>query len=223
MRDSSVHAAQTSLNQVRARAGEALPDAGNLLPPRRQLLWMVAVQVGLRSTPVIRRARRLPIQQAVDIAVPLEVAYEEWMRLEFLPEGSRRVEKIERTDDGTLVGRLKGPLWSRRWEAEIRDEREGESFAWRSVKGSDCAGLVTFHQIGERLTRVELQLDVVPVRPGEAIDLAFRLADLRARAELRQFKARLETINPDVYEEDEEARDEDENENEQDDHNDKED
>jgi uncharacterized membrane protein len=145
--------------------------------------------------------RRLPIQQSIDIAVPLEVAYEEWMSLDFLPEGPHRVEKIKRGKNGTLVGRLDGPLSSRRWEAEIRDQREGESFAWRSVKGSDCAGLVTFHRIGERLTRVELQLDVVPTGPTEAIELAFHLADLRARGELRRFKARLEAINPDEYDE----------------------
>ena len=93
-------------------------------------------------------------------------------------------------------------LSSNGWRAEIRDERPQESFAWLSVEGSDCAGLVTFHELAERLTRVEVDLDVVPNGPAQAITFASHLAHRRAEAELRRFKARLEFINPDEYEQD---------------------
>jgi uncharacterized membrane protein len=86
------------------------------------------------------------------------------------------------------------------WEAEIKDEREDESFAWLSVEGTDVAGLATFHQLSERLTRIELDLDVVPTNPSEAMMLALHLAHRRAEADLRRFKAHVEFINPDVYE-----------------------
>jgi uncharacterized membrane protein len=144
------------------------------------------------------RVRRLPIQRSVDIAVPLHVVYGEWMRLDFLPEGAYRVQDIERQGE-RLTGQLSALRGALDWEAEIRDERENESFAWRSVKGSDCAGLVTFHSLSERLTRIELELDVVPSHVGEAISLLGHVADRRAEADLRRFKARLETINPDDY------------------------
>jgi uncharacterized membrane protein len=169
------------------------------------------------ATAIARRVRTVPIQCSVDVAVPLEVAYEEWMALESLPEGAHRVVDIERDGDDYLIGRLSGVTGPDEWEAEIRDERPRESFAWRSVRGSDCAGLVTFHRLAERLTRLELQLDVAPVRIEEAIELMLHLADHRAEAELRRFKARLETINPDDYppldepvEDDEQADDEEE-------------
>lgn len=142
--------------------------------------------------------RRLPVQQAVDVAVPLEVAYEEWMRFESLPEGAHCVKDVERRG-GQLVGEVDGFGEPREWEAEIRDERPNESFAWRSTRGSDVAGLVTFHRLSERLTRIELQLDVVPTGVGEAASLALHLADRRAETELRKFKSRLETISPDAY------------------------
>ncbi len=177
---------------------------------RAELLSMAAVGVGLRAAPIARRVRRLPIQRSIDVAVPLGVAYDEWMKLESLPEGAHNVRKIERKQSETLGGRLSGRLWPRRWEAEIRDERDAESFAWRSVKGSDCAGLITFHRIDDRLTRLELQLDVIPKRAWEAIDYALRLADLRAGAELRRFKARVEMISPDAYDSSEGDQDEDE-------------
>jgi len=176
-----------------------LPDPAELVPDRPQALWLAAVPASVGAATVVGRARHLPIQVSVDIAVPLQLAYDEWMRLEFLPEGSHTVEQVERDGPDALTGRLNTRPWPRRWEAEIRDERDCESFAWRSVKGSDCAGLVTFHDLGERLTRLELQLDIVPVRPLEAAQFALRLADARARNELRRFKARLETISPDAY------------------------
>jgi uncharacterized membrane protein len=166
------------------------------------------------SLPLASRVRRIPIQQSIDIAVPVDVAWEEWMTLESLPEGMHQVVDIERDGDDMLVGRLSGLKVDDYWEAEILDERENESFAWRSAGASDCAGLATFHALAERLTRIELQLDVVPSRIGEAAGLALHLADRRAERELRAFKARLETISPDEYPpvDDEEADEQDEQE-----------
>lgn len=143
---------------------------------------------------------RLPIQVSVDVAVPLLVAWEEWMTFESFTEGVHRIEDIEREGD-ELFGKIAGPRHDD-WRAEITDEREEEAFAWRSVEGSDCAGLATFHSLSERLTRIELDLDVVPTNPAEAVTLSLHLAHHRAQTELRRFKARVEFINPDVYEAD---------------------
>jgi uncharacterized membrane protein len=147
--------------------------------------------------------RRLPIQRSLDIAVPLQVAWEEWLALESLPEGVDTVADIER-DGEVLVGRITGPR-ARDWEAEILDEREQQSFAWLSHEGSDCSGLITFHELSLRLTRVELNLDVVPTGIADAVQLKTHLADRHAEAELRRFKSRVELINPDEYEDKVEA------------------
>jgi uncharacterized membrane protein len=144
---------------------------------------------------------QLPIQESIDVAVPLDFAWREWSELRFLPEGVDRVTDIERDDD-SLSGRIDGDE-DRAWGAEVLDDRECESFAWRSTEGSDCAGLVTFHSLSERLTRIELTLDVVPRDPAESAQLLTHLADRRARSELRRFKADLELVSPDVYASDE--------------------
>jgi uncharacterized membrane protein len=148
--------------------------------------------------------RRLPIQCSIDIAVPVRVAWEEWMRLSFLPEGVHRVEGIERDGDQLFGDTVGGH--AKDWVAEILDERQEQSFAWQSTEGSDCAGLVTFHPLSQRLTRLELNLDVIPTSLAEAFALLTRTADRRAEADLRRFKARLELINPDLYEQDEEPQ-----------------
>jgi uncharacterized membrane protein len=141
---------------------------------------------------------RLPIQTSIDVAVPLLVAWEEWMTFDPFTEGVHRIEDVERDGD-ELIGTIVGPR-AVDWRAEIVDEREQEAFAWRSVEGSDCAGLITFHRLSERLTRIEVDLDVLPTNPAETLTLSLHLAHHRVTTDLRRFKARVEFINPDVYE-----------------------
>ena len=178
--------ARIALRAVARRAGRAALRGGREVVER-------AVRAGANVTDGL--PTRPPIQCSIDVAVPIAVAWEEWMALECLPEGVHDVLDIER-NDGELVGDVRGAEWI----AEVRDERPEESFAWRSVEGSDCAGLVTFHRLSDRLTRIELNLDVRPRGPAEALCVRTRLADRRADAELRRFKARVEFLSPDEYE-----------------------
>lgn len=158
-----------------------------------------------RATEVSRNAyeagtsKLVPIQLSIDVAVPIHVAWEEWRTWGCLPEGVHRIVDVERDGD-SLIGHTAGPR-EVDWEAEIKDEREDESFAWLSVEGTDVAGLATFHQLSDRLTRIELDLDVVPTNPTEAMAMALHLAHRRAEADLRRFKAHVEFISPDAYQE----------------------
>lgn len=173
--------------------------AKHLQGPRELLAGFADRATNGDGVPLAERIRSVPIQCSIDIAVPLEVTYEEWMKLEFLPEGAHRIEHIRRRGD-RLKGRIAGALAQHsEWKAEVREERPNESFAWRSVKGSDCLGLATFHRLAERLTRIELELDVVATRPAEAFELLVHIADRRAETDLRRFKAHLERISPDDY------------------------
>jgi uncharacterized membrane protein len=182
--------------RAQERSGELAREAGGRLLDSARQAWQNA------------RRRRLPIQRSLDIAAPLRVVWDEFSALEFLPEGVATVTEIERDGDG-LRGALAGADGAG-WEAEILDERPYQSFAWQSHAGTDCAGLITFHALAERLTRLEVNLDVVATGAAEAVKLATRLADRRADADLRRFKARVELINPDTYEQ--EPDDEDQNE-----------
>jgi uncharacterized membrane protein len=159
------------------------------------------------SRDVVQRAMTpgVPVQCSIDVAVPVRVAWDEWMKLDSLPEGAHRVHRIERDGD-ELYGEIDG-TGQAEWSAEIIDEREDDSFAWRSVDGSDCAGLITFHRLGDKLTRLELDLDALPTSPTEAVALKSPLARRRTLLELRRFKAHVEFLNPDVYAQDKESED----------------
>jgi uncharacterized membrane protein len=192
---------------IRRAARAAMRGVGNMAVAGAR-----AATSGIKSLePMLARARTLPIQRSVDVAVPIDVAWAEWEQLGFIPEGTHRISGVERDDDGYMVGRVRGLHVERDWEAEITDERAGESFAWHSVGGSDVSGLVTFHPLADRLTRVELHLDVIPSGVTETIELVTRIADRRADAELRRFKAHVETLDPDEYQDlEDEVEDEEE-------------
>ncbi len=154
---------------------------------------------GLGLERVLENTHRLPIQRSIDVAVPPEVAWEQWLELSHLPEAAHRLSDVRREGD-ELVAKIDG-AGGAEWSAEVIDEREQESFAWRSTEGADSAGLATFHPLGDRLTRVELTLDVRPEDLREAALLALHLGDRRVERQLRRFKADAELLNPDVYEE----------------------
>ncbi len=171
-----------------------------------ETLRTVADSAGAASRQALRAGvsrvveSRPPVQASVDVAAPLRVVWEEWMTFDAFTEGLHKIEDVERHGD-ELTGRVASPH-EREWRAEIVDEREQQAFAWRSVEGTDCAGLITFHRLSERLTRIEADLDVLPTNPAEAFLLSLRIPTRRAERELQLFKASVEFINPDAYESD---------------------
>jgi uncharacterized membrane protein len=141
---------------------------------------------------------RPPIQADIDVAVPVQVAWDQWMALEWVPDSAGAITGLRRGRNGELRGKLR----NERWAAEVTEVHEPHSFAWRTKRGSDCVGLITFHPLSDWLTRIELSLDAKPLALGQAAALAGHRADRRTAAELRRFKAQLELISPDDYGED---------------------
>ena len=137
----------------------------------------------------VGEGRRMPIQQSVDIAVPIEQVWKLWNKYEDYPKFMHRLESAEKTDPTHV--RFKGKIWgiSRDWEAKITEKRTQESIAWTSEDGLDNAGVVTFHKLAPRLTRIELSLDINPHGPVEKIGRGMRFTKRAVRADLHRFKA----------------------------------
>ena len=138
------------------------------------------------------RGRRLPVQEYIDIAVPIETAYDQWTQFEEFPKFMRGVEQIEQRDDTTLVWHEK--LWGvrRSWVAEITDQRPNERIAWRSTSGPRNVGVVTFHRLSDRLTRVQVNLDHEPQGVFEKTASGLRYTRRALKSDLKRFKAFIE-------------------------------
>jgi uncharacterized membrane protein len=136
--------------------------------------------------------RRMPIQQSVDVAVPIKVAYNRWTLFEDWPEFMHRFEGVDQGDDTTLSFTVK--MWglTRRFQAEIVEQRPDERIEWNVTEGPSHTGVVTFHELAPRLTRVEVSLDFDPHGMFEKMARGMRFTKRAIRADLHRFKAIVE-------------------------------
>jgi uncharacterized membrane protein len=136
--------------------------------------------------------RRMPIQQSVDVAVPIKVAYNRWTMFEDWPDFMHRVESVDQADDTTLSVSMKVWGLTRRFEAEIVEQRPDERIEWNVSEGLSHTGVVTFHKLADRLTRIEVSLDFEPHGMLEKMGRGMRFAKRAVRADLHRFKALVE-------------------------------
>jgi hypothetical protein len=134
----------------------------------------------------------MPVQQSVDVAVPLETAYNQWTQFEDWPEFMHRVTRATQDDDCTVNFATK--IWGKTKEftADIETQRPDERIKWRVSQGITHTGVVTFHELAPRLTRIELSMDVDPGSLIEKAARGMRHVKRAARADLHRFKAFIE-------------------------------
>jgi uncharacterized membrane protein len=136
--------------------------------------------------------RRMPIQQSVDVAVPIDEAYDQWTRFEEWPEFMHRVDSVQQVDDSTV--HISTKVWgvTKEFEAEIVEQRPDERIEWHSEDGLMNSGVVTFHRLAPRLTRIEVTMDVKPDSLLEKAGRGMRFTKRAVRGDLHRFKAYVE-------------------------------
>ncbi len=133
------------------------------------------------------------VVQTVDVAVPVSTAYNQWTQFETFPKFMEGVERIEqvtptRTHWVTKIAGVK-----REFDAEITEQRPDERVAWRTDHGTHQAGVVTFHRIDDRRTRVTLQLEHEPEGVVEKAGDALGIVQRRVKGDLEHFKEFIES------------------------------
>jgi uncharacterized membrane protein len=147
---------------------------------------------GSPGMPGVGKGRRMPVQQSVDVAVPLETAYNQWTQFEDWPEFMHRVTRVTQEDDCTVSFATK--IWgkTKQFEAKIETQRPDRRIKWKVAQGISHTGVVTFHELAPRLTRIELSFDVAPGSLIEKAARGMRHVKRAARADLHRFKAFIE-------------------------------
>src|SRR4051812_3169265 len=147
---------------------------------------------GKGGMPGVGKGRRMPVQQSVDVAVPLETAYNQWTQFEDWPEFMHRVTRVSQEDDCSVNFATK--IWgkTKEFSASIETQRPDERIKWKVSQGITHTGVVTFHELAPRLTRIELNMDVAPGSLLEKAARGMRHVKRAARADLHRFKAFIE-------------------------------
>jgi uncharacterized membrane protein len=144
---------------------------------------------GSKGAPGVGKGRRMPVQQSVDIGVPLSTVYNEWTQFENWPKFMHRLQSASQEDETHVAFKTK--VWgkTKEFKAEILEQRPDERIQWRVVEGVSHSGVVTFHELAPRLTRVEVNLDVEPGSMLEKAARGMRFVKRAVRADLARFKA----------------------------------
>jgi uncharacterized membrane protein len=142
-----------------------------------------------RAAPGHGSGRRMPIQQAVDVAAPVKEVFNHWTEYEDWPDFMHRIEGAEQVDDCTVSFQAK--MWgiTKRFEAEIVEQRPDERIEWNVTEGYAHTGVVTFHPLSDNLTRIELSLDIEPANIIDKASRGMRFAKRAVRGDLHRFKA----------------------------------
>jgi uncharacterized membrane protein len=148
-----------------------------------------------RAAPGYGSGRRMPIQQSVDVAVPVKRAYNYWTSFEDWPEFMHRIESAEEVDDNTVSFQAK--IWgiSKRFEAEVVEQHPEERIEWNVTDGYAHTGVVTFHPLAKNLTRIDVSLDVQPANLIDKASRGMRFVKRAVRGDLHRFKAYVELEN----------------------------
>ena len=139
--------------------------------------------------PGVGKGRRMPIQQGIDVAAPLKTVYNQWTQFEDWPQFMHRLESVSQEDESHV--HFKTKIWgiSKEFTAEIVEQRPDQRIKWKVTEGVTHTGVVTFHELADRLTRVEVNIDVQPGSLIEKAGRGMRHVKRAVRADLARFKA----------------------------------
>jgi uncharacterized membrane protein len=145
-----------------------------------------------KGLPGVGKGRRMPVQQSIDVAVPLETAYNQWTQYEDWTEFMHRVTRVTQESETEVSFATK--IWgkTKEFKAEIVTQRPDDRVMWRVSQGITHTGVVSFHEIAPRLTRIELTFDVDPGSLIEKAARGMRHVKRAARADLHRFKSFIE-------------------------------
>jgi uncharacterized membrane protein len=117
--------------------------------------------------------------------------YERWTQFEEFPNFMHRVLNVKQ-EDGKLTWDEKIWFSTRRWEGEITDRRKNDRVAWKTTKGTEHTGIVSFHKLDGSLTRVMVDMDFRPSGMIEKMASGLRFVKRAVEADLARFKAYVE-------------------------------
>ncbi|HEX2096895.1 MAG TPA: SRPBCC family protein [Solirubrobacterales bacterium] len=133
------------------------------------------------------------IEETIEVGVPIETAYNQWTQFEEFPRFMDGVEEVRQLDDRHLHWVAEFGGTRHEWDAEIVEQHPEERVAWRNVDGKENAGVVTFHKVDDRTTRVAVQMDFVPEGLKERIGDALGAPERRVKGDLERFKEFIES------------------------------
>jgi uncharacterized membrane protein len=141
-----------------------------------------------------KKTRRLPIQRWTDIAAPRATVYDKWTHFEDFPKFMHRVLSVEPDDSDENKIKWEEKIWfsKRQWEGEVTEREKNDRIAWKTLSGTSHEGVISFHKLDDKLTRVMVDMDFHPSGMIEKMGSGMRFVKRAVQADLARFKAYVE-------------------------------
>jgi uncharacterized membrane protein len=132
------------------------------------------------------------VEKSIDVDVDVSTAYNQWTQFESFPNFMSGVDRIDQLSPTQThwVTSIDGV--HREFDAEITEQHPDERIAWHTVgdteEGTSHGGVVTFHRLDDRTTRVSLQMEYQPESLTEKAGAALGVVGHRVKGDLDRFK-----------------------------------
>lgn len=129
------------------------------------------------------------IHEAVDVEVPVTVAYNQWTQFESFPKFMSGVDQVTQIDP-THNHWVTTVLGARReFDTEIIEQEPDRRIAWRSTGGdTKHIGVVTFEPLAQDATRVNILMEWEPQGLTEKIGSTVKIDEFQVRKDAERFK-----------------------------------
>jgi uncharacterized membrane protein len=146
------------------------------------------------------RGRRMPFQQLVYVSVPLKHAYNGWTEYKQWPRYMHRANQVDaQIDDREARVKVTEKMWGfkRPFTAQVVTQRPDARIKWNATEGVKHTGVINFHELGPRLTLVEVNVDHAPSGPLERLARGARFVKRAVRADFHRFQGWIEMKSDD--------------------------
>jgi uncharacterized membrane protein len=131
----------------------------------------------------------LPIQASIDVALPVEAVFDLCTRIEEYPQIVDRVLAVEAEDDTHFTVVVRIAKREHELSIELIDELDEERLDWECVGELEHSGVLTFHPLAPRLTRLEVTIERDSEGLAEHVGRLLALPERGLLQELRRVKA----------------------------------
>ena len=144
---------------------------------------------GVAAGDAIGAGAPLPVQGSIDVALPVAAVFDLCTHFEEYPQIVDRVTAVEVDDDTHFDVFVRARGREHQLSVELVDEVPGERLDWECAGELEHSGVLTFHPLAPRLTRLELTIERASEGPLEQLARIVGLPERVLSQELRRFKA----------------------------------
>jgi uncharacterized membrane protein len=184
--------------QAKAMGAEALSGAGGIRGVVGKLLSKRGGGGGAATG--WGHNRRMPVQQVIHCSVPVRDAYNGWTEYKQWPRYMHRANQVDsQINDKEARVKVTEKMWGfkRPFTAEVVEQWPDEHIKWNSTEGVKHTGVINFHELGPRLTLIEVNVDHAPSGPVEKYARGARYVKRAVRADFHRFQGWIEMKSPD--------------------------